>query len=201
MINNKLFWFTVLLMAAMLVFGGILVQYWGLPTQTFSMPMPFVPVAATSEGDSKEMIYRAAIVKVIDGDTITVVISVPIPWGKNGMFLLVPEWVRICCIDTPESSRSQAKCEEEIQLGQKAKDYLTEILTSTTKVLLSHVDRDKYGRLLAKVATLNGQDIGEMMIDKKLAKPYYGKTKSSWCSETPKAPKGDKNGDEKTLAK
>ena len=169
------------LITAILLFGLILAQYWGMPAEPLLLPKPFLPVTALSGGESKGMIYRAAIVKVIDGDTVTAMISVPIPWGKSGMFLLVPEWVRICCIDTPESFKSHAKCEEEIQLGQKAKDYLIEILTPTTKVLLSHVDRDRYGRLLAKVATLNGQDIGEMMINKGLARAYHGKKKSSWC--------------------
>lgn len=131
------------------------------------------------------IVYRATIVRVVDGDTVDLFISVPVPWGRAGMFLVVPERVRICCIDTPESSKPRAKCEQEIELGKKAEEYLTSILKPMSKVLLSFGNNkyDKYGRVLAKVAILNGQDVGTIMIDAGLARPYYGRKKSDWCSE------------------
>lgn len=180
--SNRLFWIVVFLVAAVLLVGGVLAQYRGMTTHFLPPIMPFTPVTATINGDIEITNYRAVIVKVIDGDTLDVIISVPVPWGKSGMFLMVPERIRVCCIDTPEISKAHAKCEAEIQLGQKAKDYLAGLLQPMAKVLLSEVSwTDKYGRVLAKVTDLSGQNIGEVMIGQGLARSYHGEAKSSWC--------------------
>lgn len=56
------------------------------------------------------------------------------------------------------------------------------MVTHPIKVSLSDVKYDdKYGRILAKVADQSGQDIGEMLMSKGLARPYHGEAKSNWC--------------------
>lgn len=146
----------------------------------------------------KDFIYRSTVIRILDGDTLGVLVSVPVPWGKEGMFLVIPELVRICCIDAPETSKAQAKCEKEVSLGGEAKEYLSSILKPMIKVLLSDVGRDKYGRILAKVTTLEGQDVGTIMISKGLAKSYSGGKKPDWCS---KVSKGGDSGGKEAVAK
>lgn len=200
---NKLFWIVVFLIAAVLLLGGVLAKHGGIIVNPLPLSIPFTPVSVISSVISEDankgtMSYQAVVIRVVDADTVDMIISVPIPWGKMGMSLIVSERTRICCIDAPESSRAHAKCEEEVQLGKQAKEYLTEVLRPTTKVLLSDVrNDDKYGRILAKIADVSGQDIGEMMISKGLARAYHGGAKSSWCGSQ----EGDSNGSETNLAK
>jgi endonuclease YncB( thermonuclease family) len=41
---------------------------------------------------------------------------------------------------------------------------------------------DRYGRTLASV-TVNGRDVGEILIGEGLARPYQGGRRGSWCGQ------------------
>ena len=98
-------------------------------------------------------IEKCSVVSVYDGDTITIA-------------------SRIYGIDCPEM-KSRDEKEKEIALIAK-KTIEDEILHK--KIILKNLKYDKYGRLLANVFYKN-VDISQMMIDKKLAVPYFGKKK------------------------
>jgi len=107
------------------------------------------------------------VISVYDGDTIT--IASRLPFINSPIY----RWnLRIYGIDCPEM-RSHDEKEKEIALIAK-KTIEEEILYK--KVILKNVKYDKYGRLLANVF-YNNADISQMMIDKKLAVPYFGKKK------------------------
>jgi micrococcal nuclease len=97
---------------------------------------------------------------VIDGDTFM--------WGK--------ETIRIENIDAPEID---GKCAYERRLAQDAKRELGRLLFSG-QVELHRIPRiDRYGRALAKVS-VNGQDVGQALIAKQVARPWRGK-REPWC--------------------
>ena len=57
-----------------------------------------------------------------------------------------------------------------------------DLLPIGTMVELSQIDDDKYlGRIDARVALPDGRDVSEIMIHEKLARPYDGGARQSWC--------------------
>jgi endonuclease YncB( thermonuclease family) len=108
---------------------------------------------------------------VYDGDTIKVDIA---DWpdivGKKIS-------VRVVGIDTPEM---RGKCEQEKRLARAARDAAKRFLTDGQTVELHSVQRGKYFRLLAEVM-VDGHSLGASLIENKLARPYSGGTRKSWC--------------------
>lgn len=114
-------------------------------------------VESASEVKTRE---QATLVKVVDGDTITVSVN-----GKN-------EVVRIIGIDAPET----IEC-----LGKEAKDMAKSILRDNMIVLLewdsTQGERDKYQRLLRYIWIGDGKvDFGKLMIASGYASEYTYKT-------------------------
>lgn len=108
---------------------------------------------------------------VTDGDTLIGTIpGIPDVFGKN-----IP--VRIAGIDTAET---HGACVKEIQLAIAAKERVKQLLIGATAVELRNPKRDKYFRINADVF-VNGISIGGVLLQEKLAKPYFGQTKQSWC--------------------
>jgi endonuclease YncB( thermonuclease family) len=103
---------------------------------------------------------HAESIRVIDGDTFM--------WGS--------ERVRIENIDAPEI---EGKCDYERRLAQDAKRELGRLLFSGQVELRRIPRKDRYGRTLAKVS-VNGQDVGQAMIAKQVARPWRGK-REPWC--------------------
>ena len=126
--------------------------------------------------------YHAQLVRLIDGDTFIALIRV-------SPTVFIRKSVRISGIDTPETRR--AKCEEERNAGNRAKQlvkYMMETANAratSTKLKLYDLKLGKYaGRILAKVEVkLEGTwiNVGDYLIDEKLALPYNGGKKSDWC--------------------
>ena len=112
-------------------------------------------------------IKKCTVVSVYDGDTIT--IASRLPFRNSPIY----RWsLRIYGIDCPEM-KSCNKQEKEIAIIAK---QTLEHKILHKQVILENIKYDKYGRLLANVF-LNKEDISQMMIDKKLAIPYFGKKK------------------------
>ena len=108
-----------------------------------------------------------------DGDTITVNINNVHPIiGKEIS-------VRVYGIDTPEI-RTKNMCEK--KKAVEAKLLVKELLVNADNIEIRDIKRDKYFRIVGKVYA-DGVSVGEMLLKKKLAYPYYGKTKSNidWC--------------------
>ena len=87
--------------------------------------------------------------------------------------------VRLINADTPELS---GKCAKEIDAANRAKDRLAELLPIGSAVELTGIKDDKYlGRIDAYVVLPDGRDVGKVLISEKLARPYSGGRRVSWC--------------------
>ena len=105
------------------------------------------------------------VVKVVDGDTIDVVIDLGFDLSKK-------ERVRLAGIDTPESRTRDL---EEKKLGLEAKEHLATNLTNAKQLIISTEKDGKYGRMLG---TIHMNDdivsLNQQMIDKGYAWEYDG---------------------------
>lgn len=127
-------------------------------------------------------IHREEVVRVYDGDTFFITLDyLPDIFGKE-------LGVRITGIDTPELKSTcptkEAKLIEKEQALQ-AKAFLEQTLANARVIRLvlstEGNSRDKYFRLDATVM-VDGQDVGELLISKRMAVYYDGNTKKSWCT-------------------
>ena len=123
---------------------------------TWANTIPFVPP-----------VTRGKVIKVYDGDTITIATKLPFPDSPVYRFP-----VRLRGIDSPEI---KGKSLEEITLAKISRDALSHMIMDKT-VELKDVNTEKYGRLLANVY-IDNIHINQWMLDKKYAIAYDGGTK------------------------
>lgn len=124
---------------------------------------PFVLLDCAGVG-SREAFIPVSEIEIVDGDTFD---------HGNDRY-------RLKGFDTPETYF--AKCSAEYELGQKAKLRLADLLHENGGVDLRIDPRvDDYGRFLAR-ATVEGQEIGSVLISEGLARPYAGGKRQPWCS-------------------
>ena len=128
-----------------------------LDKATWSNTVAFVPPVTNGK-----------VVKVYDGDTITVASRLAI---RNSPIYRFP--VRLLGIDSPEIKGST---ENEKKLAKQSRDALHELLFDK-HVILKNVTTEKYGRLLANVY-INDIHVNKWMLDNKYAIEYDGGTKS-----------------------
>jgi len=124
--------------------------------------VPFVPP-----------IHYGKVIKVYDGDTITIASVLPNTTSPIYRFS-----VRLNGIDTPEIN---GKTSTEKEFARFVRDALYEKIYGKF-VELRNVGNEKYGRILAHVY-LEGENINQWLIDSNYAVPYDGGTKSipeSW---------------------
>mgnify|MGYP003307061627 CR=1 FL=1 len=89
--------------------------------------------------------------------------------------------VRLINVDTPEMN---GMCESEIDKAHAAKEFVSELLPVGTVVDLQNIKDDKYlGRIDANVILPDGRDVGRVMIDSGLARPYSGGKRAPWCDK------------------
>ena len=126
----------------------------------YSETIPFVPP-----------VENGYIVKVYDGDTITIASKI------NGLkdSPLYRFSVRLNGIDTPELKGG--KNEDEKTLAIMARDFLSGKIMHK-QVELRDVKTEKYGRLLADV-WFQGKSMNSLMVEKRFAVEYDGGTKLS----------------------
>lgn len=123
-------------------------------------------------------IHYGKVIKVYDGDTITIVTTL-----HNGDLAASRDLykfnVRIAGIDTPEL---KAKNTGERELGVLARDALAALVMN--KVLrLENIGYDKYGRILCDLY-LNEINISKWLIANNHATPYGGGTKTKiWAGD------------------
>lgn len=114
------------------------------------------------------------VIKVYDGDTITIANKLPI-YHCNDVFRFS---VRLNGIDTPEI---KGKDDDEKEAAKIAKNALTEKIMHKY-VILKNVATEKYGRLLADVY-LGDLHLNKWMLDNRFAMSYDGGKKvapKSW---------------------
>jgi len=107
------------------------------------------------------------VIKVYDGDTIT--IASKLPYDSSPVYRFS---VRLNGIDTPEI---KGKKEEDKTLAKKARDELSKMILNK-EVTLENVQTEKYGRVLADVHC-DGIHLNSWMVDQRFAVKYDGGTK------------------------
>lgn len=118
-------------------------------------------------------ISEGYVVKIYDGDSITVASCLPYETSPLYRFS-----VRVKGIDCPEM---RSKCADEKQCAKMAKSYLKQLIMNK-KVKLNISGTDKYGRILADVEILKDDkviNIAEEMLNNKFAVVYHGGKKST----------------------
>ena len=113
--------------------------------------------------------YACKVERVVDGDTIDVVLDL-------GFDILHKCRVRLYGIDTPESRTRNL---DEKARGKMAGAFLSDAINSGNKVVLQTRLKDskgKYGRVLGEVI-VDGENINQSMIDANLAVGYFGQSK------------------------
>ena len=116
---------------------------------------------------------KGIVIKVYDGDTITIASKLPYLESPLYRFSL-----RLNGIDCPEI---KGKNDDEKECAQIAKKELSDLILNKI-VSLKNVKTEKYGRILADVY-LDDLNLNEYMINKRLAVAYDGGTKicpSNW---------------------
>lgn len=131
----------------------------------------------------------AEVVEVIDGDTLLVRAVI---WVGQA----VETRVRIAGVDAPETAGA---CAEERALARTARAFVQARLAAAgpapATVRLYDVRNGKYaGRVLARVETAAGEDIGAALLGRGLARAYDGGRRQGWCAApapaSPIRPKG-----------
>ncbi len=114
-------------------------------------------------------ITEGQVIKVYDGDTITIATRLPYPESPLYRFP-----VRLNGIDCPEI---KGKSEDEKSIAQLARKELENLIMHKT-ITLKNIQNEKFGRVLADVY-LNDLHLNQYMIAKKFAVAYDGGTKKT----------------------
>lgn len=116
-------------------------------------------------------VEEAYVIKVYDGDTITVVTA--FPWEPKVAYRFS---VRILGIDTPEK---RTKDEDEKYVANIAQKFVADRILNKF-VTLKNISLDKYGRLLADVYEGESNiSISDELVKNRLAVKYDGGTKKT----------------------
>lgn len=115
------------------------------------------------------MIYEALILGVVDGDTFNAKVEV---WP----YVQVVTAVRLAGVDAPEL---KGQCAKERVAAQAARKRLAELLAG--KIVLSEVKPDKYAGRVDAVVTVDGKEIGQILLAEGHARVYIGGPRLGWC--------------------
>lgn len=118
----------------------------------------------------------AVVEAVVDGDTLRVRARI---WLDQE----VTTSVRLAGIDAPEVAGA---CPRERALARRARDFVVRRLgagrTGAPTVRLREVRYGKYARrVVARVETAGGLDLGAALLAAGLAQPYDGRRRPAWC--------------------
>lgn len=118
--------------------------------------------------------YPVTAARVIDGDSIETTLSL-------GFGITIKQQLRIYGIDAPELSTAA---------GRSVKEYVAKWVGDGGKDLwVTWLGDDKYARrflgLIQNVET--GEYLGQVLLERKMAKPYMGGKKQDWTTEELKA--------------
>ena len=103
-----------------------------------------------------------------DGDTCYVMLN-----GANTK-------IRLLELDTPEISKP--KCEAELELGLKARDYLNNLIDNAATIeFKTDYKEDYFGRTLSYLI-IDGEDVSANIVSKNLGVVYDRDNKTDWCS-------------------
>ena len=131
-------------------------------------------IACTIGASAAEILpgpYPAIVERVVDGDTLGARVAV---WLGQELSVLV----RVRGVDAPEL---RGRCASERAEAREASRAL-EKLVAGHAVVLTRIEGDKYfGRVVADVATPEGEDVGATLVAGGHARPYDGGARTQWC--------------------
>jgi endonuclease YncB( thermonuclease family) len=113
------------------------------------------------------------VVRTIDGDTFLARVR-----QHNGRDLVVR--VRLRGIDAPEM---KASCQEELDKAEAAAAALRDLL-GQGGVTITNLGPDKYGRVLADVATKRTANVSAALLAGGYARSYNGGHRDGWCARS-----------------
>lgn len=119
---------------------------------------------------------NARIAKVIDGDTVKVVIMM-----GDCPFMLS---VRVLGVDCPESTKRNAKSPLEILAGKAISQHVSNLLPVGSLVTVVLTKKDMYCRFDGDITFCHAGNriaLASYLIENKLAKCYSGNKKDDWC--------------------
>lgn len=107
--------------------------------------------------------YRAALVRVIDGDTLVVVLDL-------GFDVKLKQTLRLAGINTPELHAADATARAK---AKAARERLASLVGTGDLTIRTVKDaREKYGRYLAHVVLPDGMTANDVLLAENLAEPY-----------------------------
>jgi len=118
--------------------------------------------------------YRAEVLRVIDGDSLSLNV-------RLGFDVSLKMSVRLYGIDTAETRRVRGGNDDLKALGRFAKYFVKELLPVGTEVTIqTKLDgKGKFGRVLATILIDGDEDsLNDLMVAQRLAIPYHGQSKS-----------------------
>ena len=102
-----------------------------------------------------------------DGDTCYVTMD-----GKNTK-------IRLLELDTPEISKP--KCDQELQLGLKAREYINSLIMNASSIeFKTDYKKDYFGRILSYLI-IDGEDVSAKIVSNNLGVVYERNSKKDWC--------------------
>ena len=143
---------------------------WFVPRLCLLWVAAYTGLSATARADSDlPGPIPAALVRVIDGDTIEV-------RARIWLDLDLTTRVRLAGIDAPELNGA---CPEERRRAEEARAILADLL-GAGPVWLAEIQRDKYGgRVVADVVTRNGRNASAAMLAVRAAVEWGAR--AAWC--------------------
>ena len=142
--------------------------------QMLSVAVGFLMACLSTASVAAELLagpYLAAVERVVDGDTLSARVTV---WLQHDIRVSV----RLRGIDAPEL---RGRCDGEKFRAEAATKALA-LLVAERPVVLTSIEGDKYfGRIVADVATSEGEDVAALLISGGFARAHAGGTRASWC--------------------
>ena len=87
--------------------------------------------------------------------------------------------IRLLELDTPEISKP--KCDQELQLGLKARDYLNSLIMNASSIeFKTEYKKDYFGRILSYLI-IDGGDASAKIVSSDLGVVYDRNNKQDWC--------------------
>lgn len=140
-----------------------------------------VPHAADGQSQATEIVLQQSgaagarqqveVIRTVDGDTFLARVH-----QRNGGNLVVR--VRLRGIDAPEL---KASCQDELNKAEAAADALRNLL-GQGDVTISNLGPDKYGRILADVATRRTANVSAALLAGGYVRSYGGGHRDGWCA-------------------
>lgn len=129
---------------------------------------------ARAEKTPESVQYDWKVTRVKDGDTVEFEAKFLPPPLKPVLS------VRVYGVDTPEKG-SRAKCTEEAKKGEEATAFTKKAVAEAKQVKVALMSWDKFGGRVLGDVILDGKSLREQLIEKGLARAYFGDAKQSWC--------------------